>query len=189
MDDIVLVGFGGHGKSVADCIEREGKYHITGYTDVKKAVSRYEYLGTDDMLQDVFASGIHNAAIGIGYLGKGTLRNKLYEKLKNIGFTLPVIVDPSAVVSESAQLGEGTFVGKGAIINAEAKIGKMSIINTKALVEHECTVGDFTHIAVAAVLCGQVKVGTEVLVGANATVIQCREIQPNTIVPAGVTIR
>ncbi|WP_156032724.1 hypothetical protein [Selenomonas sp. FC4001] len=42
MEDIVLVGFGGHAKSVADCIEREGKYHIAGYTDVKLQV-----IGTD----------------------------------------------------------------------------------------------------------------------------------------------
>ena len=33
MEDIVIVGFGGHAKSIADCIERMGKYRIVGYTD------------------------------------------------------------------------------------------------------------------------------------------------------------
>ena len=189
MEDIVMVGFGGHAKSVADCLEREEKYHIVGYTDMQAATSQYAYLGTDDKLQAIFDRGVKNAVIGIGYMGRGAIRQQLYSKLKEIGFELPVIVDPSAIVSATALIGEGTFVGKGAIVNAEAKIGKMTIINTKALVEHECVVGDFAHVAVGAVLCGQVEIGEGAFIGANATVIQCRKVEPNTVIPAGATIR
>lgn len=174
---------------MADCIEREGKYSIVGYTDMEDHHSKYTYLGTDDELQAIFDSGVRNAAVGVGYLGKGSLRNKLFDLLKSIGYELPVIKDPSSIISDSAIIGEGTFIGKAAIVNAEASIGKMAIINTKALIEHECKVGEFTHIAVGAVLCGQVVVGDSVLVGANATVIQCRTIESNSIVPAGVTVR
>lgn len=189
MEDIVLVGFGGHAKSVADCIEREGKYNIAGYTDVKASSDKYQYLGTDNVLEAVFADGIKNAAVGIGYMGKGSIRQQLYMKLKAIGFNLPTIIDPSAVLSTSAVIGEGSFIGKGAVVNAEAKIGKLVIINTKALVEHECVVEDFSHVAVGAVLCGQVKVGEAAFIGANATVIQCRKIENVAIIPAGATIR
>lgn len=189
MEDIVLVGFGGHAKSVADCIEREGKYHIVGYTDLQEADSQYVYLGTDDKLQAIFDSGVKNAAVGIGYMGKGAVRQHLYAELKEIGFTLPVIADPSAILSSTAVVGEGTFIGKCAVVNAEANIGKLAIINTKALVEHECVIGDYAHVAVGAILCGQVKVGEAAFIGANATVIQCREIKDKTVVPAGATIR
>jgi sugar O-acyltransferase (sialic acid O-acetyltransferase NeuD family) len=189
MEDLVIVGFGGHAKSMADCIERKRKYNVVGYTDIKEHHSKYKYLGTDNELQSIFDSGVRYAAVGIGYMGKGTIRNKVFELLKSIGYELPVITDPTSIISDSAIIGEGTFVGKAAIINAEASIGKMSIINTRALVEHECKIGEFTHVAVGAVLCGQVVVGDSVLVGANATVIQCRKIESNSIVPAGVTIR
>ena len=189
MEDIVVVGFGGHAKSVVDCIERMGKYHIVGYTDYLKQTTEYAYLGTDEQLETIYNSGVRNAVIGVGYLGKDDLREKLYSHLKEIGFALPVIVDPSATVSNSAKIGEGSFVGKNAVINAEAQIGKMVILNTSSIVEHECIVGDFVHIAVAAVLCGQVKVGKAAFVGANATVIQCTDVREQQIVPAGVTIR
>ncbi|MBO6246254.1 MAG: acetyltransferase [Anaerovibrio sp.] len=188
MEEIVLVGFGGHAKSVADSIEREGKYNIIGYTDLQKADSRYSYLGTDDELQAVFDSGIKNAAIGLGYMGKGVVRQQIYAKLKDIGFSLPVIADPSSIISTTAVIGEGTFVGKGAIVNAEANIGKMVIINTKALVEHECVVDDFSHVAVGTVLCGQVKVGKAVFIGANATVIQGVSVSQNAIIGANCTV-
>jgi sugar O-acyltransferase (sialic acid O-acetyltransferase NeuD family) len=188
MEDLVIVGFGGHAKSVADCIERMGIYRIAGYTDLEDRHSRYKYLGNDSELKSIFDRGVKNAVVGIGYLGKGTVRNKLYDLLKSIGYNLPVIKDPSAIISDSAIIGEGAFIGKAVIVNSEASIGKMAIINTKALVEHECKVGEFTHIAVGAVLCGQVIVGDLVLVGANATVIQCRRIESNSIVPAGVVV-
>ncbi len=189
VEDVILVGYGGHAKSVVDCIERIGKYNIIGYTDLGPHDSKYTYLGTDDVLEAYFDKGIKNAVVGIGYMGKGALRERLYEQLKHIGYFLPVIRDPSAIICENVQVGEGTFVGKGAIVNSESKIGKMAIINTMALVEHECVIGDFTHIAVAAVLCGQVEIGSGVLVGAHATVTQCVHVPSNVVIPAGETLK
>lgn len=189
MEDIILIGFGGHAKSVADCIERQKEYRIIGYTELAEVQSKYPYLGTDDVLKEYYCKGVKNVVICQGYLGKGNLRERIYGLVKDIGFNLPVIVDPSSIVSESSFVGEGTFVGKNAIINAEASIGKMCIINTNALIEHECQVGDFVHVAVGATICGQVKIGNRAFIGASATVIQCREIEEGKTVPAGVTVR
>jgi sugar O-acyltransferase (sialic acid O-acetyltransferase NeuD family) len=189
MEDLILVGYGGHAKSVADSIERQGLYSIIGYTDKQRYDSKYQYLGTDDVLETYFANGVSRAAIGIGYLGKGDLRQRLYAKLKEIGFEVPVIIDPSSVISGTAIIGEGTFIGKNAVVNADVSIGKMSIINTGAIIEHECRVGDFSHVSVGTVLCGQVEAGKSTFIGANATVIQCMKIEDYTIIPAGATVR
>ena len=146
------------------------------------------YLGTDDVLEAQFHEGVSCAIIGLGYMGNGQVRNKLYDKLKKIGYSLPAVIDPSAVISENAQVAEGTFVGKNAIINAYACVGRNCIINTGAIVEHECLVGDESHIAVGASMCGQSKVGKFCFIGANATIIQCISIGENTIIGAGSTV-
>ena len=191
MEKILILGVGGHAKSVADAIRKESKYEIAGYVvnDTLEADDRYPVIGNDDDLLRLYEEGILYAAVGIGFLGKGTLRNRLYQKLKEIGYELPVICDPSAIIADGVEIEEGTFVGKGVILNTDAKIGKMCIINTGAIVEHDCMVGDFTHIAVGTVLCGNVSVGEQVLVGANATVIQGREIAAGCIVGAGEVIK
>lgn len=188
MEDIVIVGFGGHAKSVADCIKRSKNYNIVGYTDAAERNSEYVYLGTDDELESLYYSGVRNAVICIGYLGKGSTRQIIYEKLKAIGYNLPIIIDPSAIISDTVQIEEGTFVGKGVIVNSDARIGKMVILNTNSIVEHECYVGDFSHVAVSAVLCGQVRLGNAVFVGANATIIQNVKIEDNSMIPAGRVI-
>lgn len=189
MEDIVIIGFGGHGKSLSDCIERSGRYNIVGYTDIKDNAVRYPYLGTDDRLKEIYESGVRYAAIGVGYMGHGDLRERIYKDLKEIGFELPVICDPSSVISEAAVIGEGTFIGKGTVVNAEAEIGNVCILNTGAILEHECRVGDFAHIAVGAVVCGQACIGRAAFVGANATVIQCMSVDERRIVPAGYVVR
>ena len=188
MEDIVIIGYGGHAKSVADSIKQGGKYRIVGYTDVSESESEFPYLGTDDALKEIFASGIHNAALGIGYVGKTDKRSSLVNLAQNIGFTFPAIVDPTAVIAKDAKIGAGTFVGKNAVVNANAEIGEYCIINTGSIVEHDVTIGAYSHIAVGAVLCGEVTVGEQTFIGANSTVIQCLKIGSKSVVGAGAVV-
>lgn len=193
MEKIIVLGMGGHAESLVDILEKQQKYEIAGFVvneDADKAINRkYPVIGSDSELEKIYQSGIRNAAIGIGYMGKSNLREILWKKLKQIGFCLPVICDPSAVLASNAQISEGCFVGKGSILNSNASIGKMCIINTGAIIEHDCCVDDFSHISVRSVLCGNVKVGRASFIGANATVIQGKSIGDNSIIGAGTVIR
>lgn len=187
MENIVLVGFGGHARSVADSIERMGIYNIVGYTDFKASYhdNGYTYLGTDDKLQEIYDAGTHKAVVTLGQIGKDEPRHKLYAMLKKIGFELPVIIDPSAIVSDNAVIGEGTFVGKLAVINSNANIGKMCIINTGALCEHDNVIGDFCHLAVRALCSGTVSIGENSFIGANATIVHEVKLGAEVVIGAG----
>lgn len=193
MEDIILLGCGGHAKSVVDSIEQDSKFKIAGFIDNNMDSSfsyrNYKIVGNDNDLQKIYDSGIRYAFIGIAYMGKGDTRNRLYEKLKKIGFLLPIIIDEAAVVAKDVQIGEGVFIGKNAVINSNAIIGKMAIINTAAIVEHDCRVGEFCHIAVSAVICGSSNIGNSTLIGANATIIQLINIGENCIIGAGSVVR
>ena len=193
MEKIVLLGCGGHAKSVADAILQGNSYEIAGFVDTVKndefVYRGIRVIGSDDDLQTLYDTGIHHACICVGYLGHGNIRNILYEKLKNIGFTLPSIIDPSAILAADVEVGEGSFIGKGAIVNSNACIGKMCIINSGAIIEHDCIVGDFSHISVASILCGGVNVGNASFIGANSTVIQEKTIGQNCVIGAGTVVR
>lgn len=188
MEDIVLIGGGGHALSVADAIINGKSYDIIGYTDVSDAHIPLRYLGTDDILESLCKKGLINAAITVGYLGKNSIRDRLYHMAKQAGFRLPQIIDPSAVISESVDVGEGVFIGKNAVVNGGTQIGKMCIINTGAIVEHNNQIGEYSHIAVGAVLCGDIRVGEYAFVGANSTIIQGVHIGINAIIGAGSVV-
>ena len=192
MEDIVLIGFGGHSKSVIDTIERQNKYKIVGVLEKAEYIERgyhgYQVLGDDGMLEQLYRSGVKNAFVTIGYMGNSYVRNQIYDNLKRIGFTIPVIIDPSATIARDVRLGEGTFVGKGVVLNAEVNVGKMCIINTGAILEHEAIVSDFCHISVGSILCGQVVSEENVFVGAGAIVIQGKHLGRECVIGAGTVV-
>lgn len=185
---IVILGFGGHAKSVADSILKADKYIIIGYTDLHDCKSRFKYLGTDDELESLFKQGIRQAVLGVGFMGTTMLRDRLVCCAKKIGFEFPTIIDPTAIIAEDAVIGEGTFIGKKTVINADSRIGDFCIINTGGIVEHENIIDDHSHVSVGATLCGNVSVGHHSLIGAGTTVIQGKTIGNNCIIGANSII-
>lgn len=171
-EKIILVGGGGHCHSGIDVIEQENKYEIIGIVDTKENIGKkvldYEIIAYDDDLEELFKT-CKNAVITIGHIKSNSLRVKLFEKLKKIGFNLPVIISPLAYVSKHSSIEEGTVVMHHALVNANAKIGKNCIINSKALIEHDCIVEDNCHISTASVLNGGVIVKENTFFGSNAT--------------------
>ncbi len=172
MNEILLIGGGGHCKAVIDVIEQEGKYTIAGIVDKKKLIGKkvlgYEVIGCDDDLEELFLKYKY-ALVTVGQIKSNSLRVKLFTILKEIGYELPVIVSPLAYVSKHAIVKEGTVVHHYALVNADATVGVNCIINTKALIEHDVTIEEHCHISTATVINGGGTVKANSFVGSNAT--------------------
>ena len=189
-EKIVLLGGGGHCHSVIDVIESENKYEIIGIVDKKELIGNdilgYKIIACDDDLETIFKT-CKNAIITVGQIESNTVRVKLFNKLKEIGFALPIIISPLAYVSKHSFIEEGTIIMHHALVNANAKIGKNCIINTKALIEHDVIIEDNCHISTASVLNGNVIVKENTFFGSNATSRQGIEI--NGFVKAGGLVK
>lgn len=187
MSDIVLVGGGGHARSVADAALRAG-YTIAGVLDPKgEPVLNIPCLGGDEMIKPLADKGCQ-FVITYGGLTSSRKRVQLFEKVMLAGGTLAVIVAASATVSPFAEVGGGTVVLEGARVNAGADIYTNAIINTGAIVEHDCVVGNNTHISTGAVLNGGAQVYDNCLVGSHATVLQGVHIAEGSTIGAGAVV-
>lgn len=189
---LVLIGGGGHCKSVLDSVLRMGIYDDIVITDpdIRKGtrIAGYEVVGGDGELEGLFQRGFTEAFVTVGSIRSTDLRRRLFEHAGKLGFDMPNIIDPSAVLAGSLRMGLGIFIGKHAVVNAEAEIGDGAILNSATVVEHECRIGAFTHIAVGALICGQTRIDEDVLIGAGSTVIQGLHIGAYAIVGAGSTV-
>ena len=187
-EKLLLIGGGGHCKSVIDVIEAEGKYEIVGIVDVEEKLGEkvldYQIIATDNEL-GTLVKKYRNAFITLGQIGKGEKRKELFDICKKAGFNFPVIISPHAYVSKHAKIEEGTVIMHGAIVNASAHIGKNCIINTKALIEHDAIVKDHCHIATAAIVNGGVIVEEGSFIGSNAVTKQYITIPKNSFIKAG----
>lgn len=172
-----LYGASGHGKVIKDILEAQGR-KVDGFIDDNPSINELSGLPV--------LHSAENADEVIVSIGVNPTRKKIVEKLKcRLG---DAAIHPSAIISKTVEIGEGSVVMAGTVINADSKIGKHCIINTGATVDHECLIGNFTHIAPGAHLCGQVHVGEGTLIGVGSSVIPCIHIGKWCTIGAGAVI-
>ena len=186
---LLLIGGGGHCRSVLDSVIAAGIYDEIGIIDQEEGVFYgASVIGTDDDIPVLMKEGWRSAVITVGSIGNTATRRRLYEMAKRLGLELPSVIDPSAVIARDAVIQEGCFVGKRAIINSGAVLGVCSIVNTGSIIEHECEIGAFSHISPGAVLCGQVKIGQDAHVGAGSVIRQQATVGEGALIGAGSVV-
>jgi len=189
MKKLILVGGGGHCKSVIDVAESAG-YTILGILDkpekLGQDVLNYKITGTDDDIPLYVDKA--DFIITVGQIKSNSTRVRLAETIRKAGGRFATIIANDAYVSKHAKVGEGTVVMHKAIINADAKVGSHCIINTMADIEHEVEIGDFCHISTAVTVNGNVKVGNNVFIGSRSIVYNGKTITDDVVVAAGMVI-
>ena len=192
MDSVLLIGGGGHCRSVIDVIELDGKFEIGGIIDkpdtLGQKVLGYEVIGADADLPQL-SKKFKYAFVTVGQIRTAELRNKLFLLAKQAGFQIPFIVSPRAYVSKYATIDEGSIVMHDAIINVNAKVGKNCIINSKALIEHDSCIEANCHISTGAIINGTVHVKKNSFIGSHATTRESLMIEEGSFVKAGSVVK
>lgn len=188
--NLILLGGGGHCKSVIDVAESAG-YHILGVLDMPENVGMsvlgYKVIGTDDDIPLYVDQA--EFIITVGFIKNPSVRMKLYNRVKEAGGKLATIVASTAHVSNYASLEEGTVIMHQAIVNAGAKVGANCIINTCCNIEHDAVIGDQCHISTGTMVNGDCKVGKMCFIGSQSVLANGISICDDVIVGAGSLVR
>jgi sugar O-acyltransferase (sialic acid O-acetyltransferase NeuD family) len=188
---VVLVGGGGHCRSLVDVIEAQGVLQIAGIVDLPKkkneGVFGYPWIGDDEDLP-ALARKYPYFLIAAGQIGLPALRERLHKRITTAGGKFPTVCSPLARVSPHAAIGEGTAVFHQAVVNAGAKVGVHVIVNTAALIEHDVQVGDLCHISTGARVNGGCKVAARCFVGSGAVLRDDVRLAEGTIVGCGAVV-
>ena len=171
-----LYGASGHAKVIIDILEASG-VQVEGLIDDNPAINQLHGYP----VKHTFA-GESPFIISIG---NNNVRKQVAARLRTI---FGKGIHPSAVLSPTAEIGDGTVVMQGSIIQADAKIGKHCIINTGASVDHECIIGDYVHISPHTTLCGNVHIGEGSWIGAGTTIIPNLSVGKWCVIGAGSVI-
>jgi acetyltransferase EpsM len=191
MKKAIIWGASGHALVVAHIMRLEGRFEIVGMIDDINSrpnsteVHGLKVLGGRECLGTLIKTGVTHLVFGFGDC---QARLHLAPLVEQIGFKFASAIHPAAIIADTADLGEGTVVVAGAVINPGVKIGRNCIINTGASVDHECVIGDGSHIGPGARLGGRVIVEEAAWVAIGATVIDRVRIGAGAIVGAGAVI-
>jgi sugar O-acyltransferase (sialic acid O-acetyltransferase NeuD family) len=192
MKEIILIGGGGHCKSVIDVIEKEGKFKIAGIVDVPELLGTdvlgYPVIGNDSDIDNLSNKYTH-ALITVGQIRSSETRIRLFNLIKKVGFICPTIISTRAYISEHSIIGAGTVVMHDALINAGVFIGNNCIINSKALIEHDSKIFDHCHISTNAVVNGGVTIKSGCFLGSGSITNNLITIEENSFIKAGAVIK
>lgn len=182
---LVLLGAGGHAAVVAEAARVAG-FELVGFfdDDAAAALPGLASLGRIDEVRAYLSRRSElcvHAAVGCA------ARREAWLSMLD-GHPVPPIVHPRAIVSSTAQIGEGVFVGPGAIVNARASIGRGAIINSGAIVEHDVVVGPFAHLAPGMRTGGAAAIGAKALIGLGATILPGVRVGEGAVVGAGAVV-
>lgn len=184
---ILLLGTGPFAEDVADMVAETPGWRVDKLVDsVNPARAGDTVAGTPIVWVDTLAvyAGSHHA---LGALGT-TKRHVFIEQVAAYDIPFATIVHPSAGVSRSAKLGEGTLVSRGCLIAARARIGRHVLLNRGSTIGHHTKLDDYVTVGPGVHIASSVHVETGTYVGIGATIIDRIKIGSGSIVAAGAVV-
>lgn len=185
-DGLLIIGASGHGKVVADIALKMNKWNHIAFLDNDESIISPMGIEVIGRATDVFKY-IKGYEIFVG-IGNNMTRERIQESLEADGARIPVLIHPMAAIGEQVEIGKGTVVMAGAIINCCTRIGKGCIINTGATIDHDNVIEDYVHISPGANIAGTVKVGKGSWLGIGSKVSNNVNITSGCVIGAGTVV-
>ncbi|WP_166702791.1 acetyltransferase [Bacillus albus] len=183
---LLIIGASGQGKVVADVALKMNKWQSIAFLDDNKSVKSSVGIEVIGKSTD-FLNYIEDYDIFVG-IGNNVIREKIQGKLEAEGASLPTLIHPSTIIGEQVELGAGTVVMAGAVINCCTTIGKGCIINTGSTIDHDNLIEDYVHISPGVHLAGTIKVGRGTWLGIGSVVSNNISITNGCRIGAGALV-
>lgn len=181
MKNIVIIGAGDFGREVIWLLEDINKikprYVVLGYLDddeTKQGSEYYGYrvLGKIESLMELHQRGPVSAVIA---MQDGAARKRIIERLKGFD-SWETLIHPTAVVSDTVTIGEGSIICANVTISVDTEIGRHCIFYLSSTIGNDCTFGDFVSVMSNVSVSEHVSVGQETFLAAHSFVAPHRRL-------------
>ena len=176
---LAIFGVGGHSHVVADCARLMNRWERIEFFD--------DGLEEGQRFGDLCKLSPGEAEVFVA-VGDNKARDRLIGEAKSHGCKLASIGHPSSIVAGDCEIGGGSVLMAGAIVNPGTTLGLGCIVNTAASVDHHCELGACVHVAPGARLAGGVTVGARTWIGIGSVVREGKSIGADVIVGAAAAV-
>lgn len=185
-DKLIIIGASVHGKVVADIAIKMNKWESIAFLDDDQSIKTSMGLEIIGKTADAFT--YKDEADFFVAIGNNAVREKVQEKLSDEGLNVVSLIHPSAFIGMDVEMGIGTAVMAGVVINSSTSIGKGCIINTSSSLDHDNLLEDYVHISPGVNIAGTVKVGKGSWLGIGSVVSNNISICSGCKVGAGAVV-
>lgn len=183
---LLIVGAGGHGKVVADIAMKMSLWESIAFLDDNDSLGEVLGLKVIDKATEA-TKYVRDSDLFVA-IGNDTIRERTQRELESAGAELPVLIHPHAVIAQDVELGVGSVVMAGVVINSCTRIGRGCIINTGATIDHDNIIEDFVHVSPGVNTGGSVRIGTGTWIGLGSKIVNNVNITGGCTVGAGAVV-
>lgn len=127
--------------------------------------------------------------IAIGYSNRNRNREKIYSRMKNMGYSFLTYIHSSSIIPNPCSIGENCFILENNVIQPFVTIGNNVTIWSTNVIGHGSIINDHSFIASHTIISGQVIIEKRCFVGVNATIQDHIHITDECIIGAGTLIK
>lgn len=189
MNDVLIIGSGGHCRVVVSILRELGTENFRGILDLSlpnlgEKIMGVPVIGGVNILDDLEFKESVDIYLAIG---SNAIRHHWYDKLVN-NFCMPNLISPHAIVDKTVKLGLANIICAKAFIGPGVVADSNNLFNTGVIVDHEVIIGSHCHLAPASTICGRVVIGDNSFIGSGATILDGLTIASGTTVGGGALI-
>lgn len=180
---LLIIGASGHGKVVAEIAIRMGFWNSVAFLDDNEELLYSLSLDVIGRSSD-FLDFIEDSDFFVA-VGNNEIRERIQLELEEAGASIVSLIHPSAIIASEVEIGSGTVVMAGVVVNCSTKVGRGCILNSCCCVDHDNVIGDFVHVSPGVCLAGSVSVGSGTWLGIGSVVINNVSVCGSCVVGAG----
>lgn len=190
-DKLIIIGASGHGKVVADIAIKINKWQSIAFLDDDESIRTSMGLEVIGKTADAFT--YNDEADFFVAIGNNATREKIQEKLIEQGLNVVSLIHPSAIIGTDVEIGIGSVVMAGVVINSSTRIGKGCVINTSSNLDHDNVIEDYVHVSPGVRTAGSVCIGKGTWLGIgsivsnNVNICSCCKVGAGAVVVKDIT--
>jgi acetyltransferase EpsM len=193
MKEVIIIGASGHAAELRDYIrhynQAKGEMAITvlGFLDDDSDI--YQHYGFEEpLLGDLENHKVRTDCYYLMGIANLKYRRSIIERIQAQGGCFTGLIHPTALVSPSAEIGEGVVISHNASVGPKVKLGKFNMLNSRCTIGHDSHLGDYNFISPKVALSGNTIIGDENMIGTNASTIPGVKIGNKNTIGAGMIV-
>jgi sugar O-acyltransferase (sialic acid O-acetyltransferase NeuD family) len=188
MKEVLVIGTGGLAREFSSYFSGDEKLvSIVGFS-TKNYEEHHLFSLPGKLFEDEVTPDIVGTDQAVIAISSPSIKKRVLEKLRAVGFHFPSIIHKSSVISKKAVLSEGVIISPNCTVSPNVQLGSFCYLNFGVGIGHDSIVGSFCQVNPGAQLGGFSSIGDEALVGSGAIILQGISIGSGATIASGSVV-
>ncbi|NNC98867.1 MAG: acetyltransferase [Gammaproteobacteria bacterium] len=178
MQKIILIGNAISADIIHAYLAEDNRYEVVAFSVDKSHIKENTKMGlpviATELLAGSYSLSTHKVIMAVGYSNLNKVRQELFKRVKEMGFTAETYIHPDAKIYnggvDGGNIGEGSIIMPQTTLEVFTTIGENSVVWANCLIGHHSNIGDNCWLASGTVLAGETAVGDNTFLGVNVTI-------------------